>query len=336
MGLEILKPGLLTTIQDTGRHGFQKEGIIVSGAMDTFALRAANLLAGNPQHHAALEITLTGPKIRFTETHLIALTGADLSPTINGESIGMWRPTLVTANSILEFKAPIAGCRTYLAVSGGFDLPQVMGSYATYLRAGIGGFKGRALQTGDFIPCHVTTDDGLALLKKATNTTEAHGYTSTNWWPAPQLFPDYQPNPAIRALKGPEYELFSEVSQERIWAERFQVSLQSDRMGYRLQGVTIQLTEPTDLISSAVTFGTVQVPSDGQPIVLMADHQTTGGYPRIAQIISADLPILAQVVPGQTICLQEVTLEEAQQLYIRQEQHLEQLAQAIHLKLNHE
>jgi antagonist of KipI len=323
MGLEILKPGLLTTIQDTGRHGFQKDGIIVSGAMDTFALRVANLLVGNAQHEAALEITLTGPSIRFTEDQLIALSGADLSPTINGESIAMWRPVHVKKDSILEFNAPKSGCRSYLAVAGGLDLPQVLGSYATYLRAGIGGFQGRALQAGDVIPCRTCDEQGIA-----------QSFSSSKWTPDPQLYPNYQPNPCIRAIKGPEYELFSETSRAQIWSERFQVSVQSDRMGFCLQGVSLYLEEPVELISSAVAFGTVQVPPEGKPIVLMADHQTTGGYPRILQVISADLPILAQVVPGQTISFEEVTLEEAQQLYIQQEQHLVQLARAVHLKNN--
>ena len=323
MGLEILKPGLLTTIQDTGRHGFQKDGIIVSGAMDTFALRVANLLVGNAQHEAALEITLTGPTIRFTQDQLIALSGADLSPTINGESIAMWRPIHVRQGSTLAFKAPKRGCRSYLAVAGGLDLPQVMGSYATYLRAGIGGFRGRALHAGDLIPCRNCDEQG---------TTQS--FTSSTWTPDPQLYPNYQPSPVIRAIKGPEFELFSETSRSQIWTERFQVSVQSDRMGYCLQGVSLYLEEAAELISTAVTFGTVQVPPEGKPIVLMADHQTTGGYPRILQVISADLPILAQVVPGQTISFEEVTLEEAQQLYIRQEQHLAQLARAIQLKNN--
>jgi antagonist of KipI len=334
MALEILKPGLLTTIQDTGRFGFQKDGIIVSGAMDTFALRVANILAGNPQQQAALEITLTGPTIRFTEDHIIALTGADLSPAINGEAISLWRPILVKAGSILEFGQPKLGCRTYLAISGGFAIPKVMGSYSTYLRAGIGGFNGRALQTGDLIPCQDTTPQGTALLRESASALHAHGYTYSSWTPDPQRYPDYQASPTIRAVYGQECELFTDMSREQLWSERFQVSLQSDRMGYRLQGVSLTLTEPIELISTAVAFGTVQVPPDGQPIILMADHQTTGGYPRIAQAISADLPILAQVVPGQTIQLQQVTLEEAQQLYIRQEQHIGQLERAIHLK-NH-
>ncbi|WP_243409479.1 5-oxoprolinase subunit C family protein [Pontibacter virosus] len=325
---------MLTTLQDSGRYGHQKEGIITSGAMDRFACRVANMLAGNADDEAVLEITLTGPTIRFTEDHLIALTGADLTAELNGEQVAMWRPLLVKKGSILSFGAPVACCRAYLAVSGGFAMPKLMGSYATYLQAGIGGWQGRALQVGDVIPCNSPTPAGIALLSQSMSATSGHAYVAASWTPDPQFYPAYDPNPTIRAIKGPEFELFSETSQEQIWSERFQVSAQSDRMGYRLQGVSLHLSEEAELISTAVTFGTVQVPPEGTPIVLMADHQTTGGYPRILQVVSVDLPILAQVVPGQTISFEEVSLEEAQQLYIRREQNLMQLARAIQLKHN--
>ncbi|SIT92262.1 biotin-dependent carboxyltransferase family protein [Pontibacter indicus] len=334
MGLEIIKPGMLTTLQDRGRYGHQREGIVTSGAMDTFACRVANLLAGNAADEAVLEITLTGPTIRFTEDQLIALTGADLSPELNGEPVAMWRPFLVKEGCVLSFGAHVSGCRAYLAVSGGFDLPRLMGSFSTYLQAGIGGYQGRALKAGDVIPCHSTTPVAMALFAQAAATPEGHNFLAANWTPDPQLYPAYRPNPTIRTVKGPEYERFSEISQGQIWTERFQVSAQSDRMGYRLQGVSLYLSEEAELISTAVTFGTVQVPPEGTPIVLMADHQTTGGYPRILQVVRVDLPILAQVVPGQTIGFEEVSLEEAQQLYIRQEQNLMQLARAIQLKQN--
>jgi antagonist of KipI len=330
MGLEIQKPGMLTTVQDTGRYGHQKEGIVVGGAMDTFALRLANRLVGNGEDEAALEITLTGPTIRFTQDLLISLTGADLSPMLNNEAIPMWRPVLVRQGDILSFGAPRSCCRSYLAVSGGLVVPRVLGSYATYLQAGIGGYQGRPLQADDYIPCLGATTTGMGLMEQISSGNPDHTYAS--WTPDPQLYPPYEPNPTIRAIRGPEFELFSETSREQVWTERFQVSAQSDRMGYRLQGVSLYLQEPTELLSTAVAFGTVQVPPEGKPIVLMADHQTTGGYPRIVQVISADLPILAQVVPGHTIAFQEVSLEEAQQLYIVQERQLTQLAQAIHLK----
>ncbi|MDX5481029.1 MAG: biotin-dependent carboxyltransferase family protein, partial [Hymenobacteraceae bacterium] len=176
MSLEILSPGLLTTVQDLGRHGFQKDGIIVSGAMDAFALRFANLLVGNPDKAAGIEITLMGPQIRFTADHLISITGADLSPTVDGSPLKMWRPVRVAKGSTLSFGKPVRGCRAYLAVAGSFELPPVLGSLSTYLRAGLGGMAGRALQAGDVIPCqHPPEASGLIFpeLGKSADTFKA-------------------------------------------------------------------------------------------------------------------------------------------------------------------
>lgn len=335
MGINVLKPGLLTTIQDTGRYGYQKEGIMVSGAMDKIAIRAANLLTGNEQNLPALEITLLGPTLYFEADYLIAITGADLSPSINGAPVKLWRPTLVKQGSTLAFGAPRRGCRSYMAVAGGFDVPKVMGSYATYLRAGLGGFKGRALQTGDKLTCSKPGDNSELYWQQLHESISKNNYTQTTWAPAPELYPSYEDSPVIRAVKGPEYELFTTGSHDYLWTEKFMVTTTSDRMGYRLQGMPLSLTENKELLSTAVTFGTVQVPAQGQPIVLMADHQTTGGYPRIAQVITADLSLLAQVQPGKFISFEEVTLEKAQQLYIEQEQKIEQLEWAIRFKINH-
>lgn len=335
MSIKVLKPGLLTTIQDTGRFGYQREGIIVSGAIDKVALRIANLLVGNEQEAAALEITLLGPQLYFTQDHLIAITGADLSPTIDGEPVKLWRPILVKEGAILAFGAPVLGCRAYIAVAGGFAVAKVMGSYATYLRAGIGGYKGRALQVEDVIPCNSPAADITHYSQKLGQSINAGNYAQATWTPDPELYPSYEENPTIRAVKGPEYELFHVTDRDNFWAEKYQVKTESDRMGYRLQGMPLSLIEPKELLSSAVTFGTVQVPAEGQPIVLMADHQTTGGYPRIAQVITADLPKLAQVQPGKYIRFEEVPLEKAQQLYMQQEQKLEQLEWALRIRINH-
>ncbi|MFD2248183.1 biotin-dependent carboxyltransferase family protein [Pontibacter ruber] len=335
MSIKVLKPGLLTTIQDTGRYGYQKEGIIVSGSMDKVALRIANLLVGNEQQAAALEITLLGPSLYFEADHLIAITGADLSPGIDGEPVKLWRPILVKKGGTLSFRAPVLGCRAYVAVAGSFDVSKVMGSYATYLRAGLGGFQGRALQTGDVISCKGANEKTAAYIQELSAGIGQSNHKQASWAPGAELYPAYEENPSIRAIKGPEYDLFTVSSQEYLWSEKFQVTTESDRMGYRLQSEQLSLTDSQELISSAVTFGTVQVPAEGQPIVLMADHQTTGGYPRIAQVITADLPKLAQVQPGKHIRFEEVSLEKAQQLYIEQEQKIEQLAWAIRTKINH-
>jgi len=335
MALEILRAGLQTTVQDLGRLGYQKDGIIVSGAMDAFALRTANLLVGNAAGAAGLEVTLQGPAIRFTEDHLIALTGADLSPTVDGETVSLWRPVYVRRGAVLAFGTPLSGCRTYVAVAGSFDLPRVLESYATYLHAGIGGFKGRALQVGDVLPCQAPTAKSsrlIAVLKGKTGSTSS--FIQASWGLHPHVYRQEEKDALlIRAMRGPEYDLFSEESKAAFWKQPFLVTPQSDRMGYRLQGSRLSLAAVKEQLSSAVTFGTVQVPAGGSPIVLGADHQTTGGYPRIAQVITADFSVLAQLVPGEKIRFQEVSLEEGQQLYMAQVQKLEQLKSALALKI---
>ncbi|QMU29966.1 5-oxoprolinase subunit C family protein [Adhaeribacter radiodurans] len=331
MGIKIISSGLLTTIQDAGRFGYQKEGIIVSGPMDAFALRVANLLVGNEEGAAGIEITFLGPKILFEADHLIALTGGELSPTINGEKIKMDRPIFVPQGSLLQFGAPGLGGRAYVAISGSFTLPQVLGSYATFLRAEVGGFKGRALQAGDQLLCPGPTAIGEKLLQNLVK--DKSNWVQAAWMPTLRLFPHLEPQPTLRVIKGPEYKLFTPASQQAFWEQEFTVTTDSDRMGYRLQGVPLMLNEPKEMISSAVTFGTIQVPPEGHPIALLADHQTTGGYPRIGQVITADFSKLAQVPLGQKIRFQEISLEEAQYLYIQQELRIQEIKQAIGYKV---
>ncbi|RDV11071.1 KipI antagonist [Pontibacter diazotrophicus] len=332
MSLKIISSGLLTTIQDLGRHGYQKEGIIVSGAMDSFALRAANVLVGNKETEAGIEVTLMGPKIKFEQQQLIAITGADLSPKIDGEPVKVWRPLFVEAGSILEFGSPRSGCRAYIAVAGGFDIPQVMGSSSTYLQAGLGGLHGKPLQAGDTLPCRTLPDTLEPFLRSIIQAQNKNSGAQTNWSVDSSLYFTYAEPQPIRVLKGPEYGLFSAQSQQDFWRMAYQVTSQSDRMGYRLRGTRLSLAEQTNILSSAVTFGTVQVPAEGYPIVLLADHQTTGGYPRIAQVITADFSKLAQLAPRNKLQFKEVTLEEAQSLYIRQEKSIEKIKGALQFK----
>ncbi|QDA62160.1 5-oxoprolinase subunit C family protein [Hymenobacter jejuensis] len=333
MSFNILSPGLLTTVQDLGRHGYQKQGILVSGAMDAIALRVANLLVGNPEDSAGLEITYLGPRIRFEADHLIALTGADLSPVLNGERVKMARPVWVRRGSVLEFSTPRSGIRAYLAVAGSFAIPKVLGSYSTYLRAEIGGFRGRALKTGDLLPCIGLTPQGHKLWQALAGAYPAKDWGQAKWTPDPQLYPQPVASPVIRVLQGPDYELFTESSQHDFWHQEFTVTSDSDRMGYRLQGPALFRDEPRELLSSAVTFGTIQVPPEGHPIALLADHQTTGGYPRIAQVITADFSRLAQVPLGQKIRFQRISLEDAQCLYIKQEQDIQQIKKSLQFKI---
>ncbi len=321
--LKILKGGMLTSVQDLGRYGFQKYGVIVSGAMDPFAHRIANLLVGNHENAATLEMSLTGPSIEFETDTCIALSGGDLSPRLDDRPSGMWRIIAVKKGSVLSFGAPKKGCRTYLAIAGGIDVPEVMHSKSTYLRAGIGGFQGRALKSGDQVPINSVDSQRLASLLKAANS-EQH-------WQIPAI--RYFKEPVVRVMKGRQFDLFNAESQKQLFNELFTVGSHSDRMGYRLEGVPLSLEQPTELLSEPVSFGSIQVPPDGNPIILMADRQTTGGYPKIGQVASIDLPLISQLKPGDKIRFQEISLEDAQQRIIAQEQQIRQLKLGIDLKM---
>lgn len=336
MSLLILRPGLLTTVQDLGRPGYQRDGIGVSGAQDALALRVANLLVGNPETAAGLEICGPGLRLVLAADCLIALTGAHLSPTLNGQPAGLNRPIRVGAGAELAFGAPVAGRWAYLAVAGGLAVPLVLGSRATALRAGFGGLDGRALRAGDHLPLGEPTATGQRLREWLRERLIPYpplptqpAWTAARWTPGPALCPSPRPRPVVRAIPGPEYEQFSPASQRAFWQQVFTITPAADRMGCRLQGPALTRLTQAELLSSAVTFGTVQVPAGGQPIVLLADHQTTGGYPRIAQVISADFSALAQAAPGQPLRFQQVSLDEAQALYLAQERRLKALRQAI-------
>lgn len=320
--LKIIKGGLQTTVQDLGRSGFQKYGVIASGAMDPFAHRIANLLVGNAEQEATLEIALVGPAIEFQEQTFIAICGADLSPEIDGNPVKLWRTLSVNKGSVLKFGAPRSGCRTYLAIAGGISLTSVMNSKSTYLRAGIGGFKGRALAAGDELQIGKLRDETADALAKAA-------YQEVEWQvPAYR----YSTVPVVRLMRGRQFHLFDDMSQKQLFTEAFSISTDSDRMGYRLEGPRLSLSEPKELISEAVAFGSIQVPADGNPIILLADRQTTGGYPKIGQIASVDLPLATQLKPGDRIRFKEITLEEAQNLFLEQEQQIRQLKLGIQLK----
>ncbi|ANU09139.1 allophanate hydrolase subunit 2 [Planococcus antarcticus DSM 14505] len=319
--LKMLKGGLQTTVQDLGRTGFQKYGVIASGAMDPFAHRLANLLVGNSEQAATLEITLVGPVIEFHEDALIALCGGDLSPKVDGDVVRTWRMLKVTKGSTLTFGKPRVGARCYLAIAGGIDVPKVMGSRSTYLRAGIGGFQGRSLEKGDELAVGQVTKQQQALQQKIENEFD---------WLLPPA--RYFEEPVIRMMPGRQFDLFDRDSKKRIFSKAFTVSSNSDRMGYRLEGSKLSLETPAELISEAVAFGSVQVPADGNPIVLLADRQTTGGYPKIGQIISVDLPLISQLKQGQRLRFKEISLADAQQRLIEQEQSIQKIGAAIQLK----
>lgn len=312
--ITVLQPGLMTTIQDLGRFGFQRYGVITSGAMDSFAFRMGNLLVGNPEGAAAFEMTLTGAKLQFAQESLIAVTGQGMEPRINEESVPCWSPTYVPAGTTIDFLPQSQGCRTYLAVAGGVAVPEVMGSASTYIRAGIGGFFGRSLKKGDMIDSSAPSAQGMRMLVLLKQRLSSHAFVRANWFVSPELMPRYSKNPTIRVLAGNQLDQFSTESRKHFFDDSFLITPQSDRMGYRLNGPNLQLTEPLELLSEAVSMGTVQVPPNGNPIVLMADHQTTGGYPKIAQVATVDLPVLAQIKPGESVRFEEITLDQAQDL----------------------
>ncbi|MDK8182331.1 biotin-dependent carboxyltransferase family protein [Paenibacillus sp. UMB4589-SE434] len=327
MTIRVITPGLLTTVQDLGRFGFQKFGVLASGAMDTMALRMANLLAGNEEHAAAIEMTLLGPQLVFEQGTVVVLAGGSLSPAVDGAAIPLGRPVYLPAGSKLTFGKAISGCRSYLAVAGGIQVPDVMGSRSTYLRAGIGGLHGRALQAGDVL------ETGVAASGWNEHFKDRAKVEVLSWGASHELQPMYRDNPVLRAVSGPEYNCFTEESRQMFWEKPFRVTPQSDRMGYRLADVPLSLADPFEMVSAAVGIGTIQVPSEGNPIVLLADRQTAGGYPRITHIISVDLPLIAQVKPGGYVRFTEVSLEEAQELYIQQEHSIQQFKQGITGKL---
>lgn len=317
MGISVIKAGLLSTIQDLGRNGYRKDGIIVSGAMDAMALRIGNLLLGNPDGLAGIECTLIGPELAFEQDQIIAITGADLSASIDGEPLKMWRPVFVGKGSVLKFGFPVQGCRSYLSVAGGFKLPEILNSQSTYLKAGFGGFKGRALLKGDYIPF------ALPYTGKAVKS---------NWSIDLKKLYTQKLNPIIRIITGPEYDWFTAQAKDTLVTQQFMVSKAADRMGYRLEGVNLPLCKSVEMLSSAVTFGTLQITGNGSPILLMADHQTTGGYPRIAQVIQVDHSALAQLQAGQSIRFKIISLTEAQGLLRLQEQQVKQVKQTLTLK----
>lgn len=314
MGIRIVKTGLLSTVQDLGINGYQKDGVIVSGAMDTLALRIGNILLGNPENEAGIELTLLGGSIYFEKDQLIAITGAELSAKLDGRAVPNWKPVFAGKGTTLTFGKPIIGCRAYLTVLGGFDIAPVFNSCSTYLKAGFGGWEGRSLVAGDTIPFR----------KEFTG-----GQTKFNWSADLRSYPSLDNN-TIRFIKGPHFEIFN--TDEDAQSFNYTISQQADRMGYRLDGEKLIPTESIEILSAAVTFGTVQVPPDGNPIVLMADHQTTGGYPIFAQVIGADLPLLAQKKPGDKVQFEQVSLEFAQGLLIDRQTLIKQLIQTINLK----
>lgn len=295
--IKILDAGLLTTVQDLGRYGFQRYGVSASGVMDEYSAKIANKLVGNKVGEAVLETTLKGVQIEFLQNTAVAITGGNCDVTLNGTKIELWQSYLVNRGDILKMGICRSGLRNYLAFAGGIDVPIIMNSKSTNLKAKVGGFNGRKLMTGDVLSVGVGSLEAPLTLNK-------------------HYIPTYSKDIKIGVILGQQDDHFTEAGIKTFLNETYTVTQESDRMGIRLSsvsGATIEHKNGADIISDGITFGAIQVPGSGQPIVMMADRQTTGGYTKIGNVISSDLAKLAQATPGTKVKFVEYTLEQAVQ-----------------------
>lgn len=294
--LKVLSPGLYTTVQDRGRFGYQAQGVPVSGALDAVALRLGNALVGNPPSLAALEILLSGPTLEVAAESVrvaLAAPGAALRVGDGARTVPAWRSVRMARGDVFQaVLGPDAACAC-LAVEGGIVVPPVLGSASTYVRAALGGFEGRPLRAGDLLPLAIG---------QASERPELH-------LPSPPLAATEQP---IRIVLGPQQERFREDAVATLLDAEFRISQNADRMGMRLDGPRLGHQRGWDIVSDAIATGAIQVPGSGQPILLLADHQTTGGYPKIATVISADLPVVGRRRPGDRVRFAAVAIEEAE------------------------
>ncbi|MBD3747859.1 MAG: biotin-dependent carboxyltransferase family protein [Sphingobacteriales bacterium] len=328
MGLKIIKPGLLSTIQDAGRTAYLDQAVAISGAMDQFSFSLANLLVGNDENEAVIEFTFGGIEILAQSDLLIAFVGAQEFITINEMSVPSHRPVFVPAQSTLKISHQNQGKFSYLAIAGGLDIPLVLESRSTFLTANFGGFKGRALQKGD----ELTTQESLSetsknLLKKLKGTQ----VNFTNWSiPTHQFSAQTQ---FIRIIKGPELEWFDNLAIADFVSEPYQIT-DGNRMGVHLSGKLVQRKKShlQELLSTAVVPGTIQVSGNGALILLMADCQTTGGYPRIGKVIEVDLPKCAQLKTGDQLQFEFISLKEAEKLYLERSKDLQKLKASVQFK----
>jgi biotin-dependent carboxylase-like uncharacterized protein len=307
--VEVLDGGFFTTVQDLGRYGYQRYGVPVAGALDQFALRVANVLVSNQEGDAGLEITLVGPRLRFLADTVIAITGAGLDPRLDDAPVAMWQAITMPQGGTLSFGSAQDGMRAYLAVAGGIDVPQVLGSRSTYTRSRLGGLEGRALAPGDRL---------AALGEEPAARVEGRKL------PREQI-PSYGQSHVLRVVLGPQDDAFSQEGLRTFLSAAYTVTPQSDRIGYRHEGPPIQHKEGADIVSDGIPFGAVQVTGDGMPILLLADRGTTGGYTKIATVISVDLGTVAQASPGDTMSFRPVIVEVAHQALRQQEDAIQQL-----------
>jgi antagonist of KipI len=320
MEMILTRAGFLTSVQDLGRTGSREFGVSTSGALDPFALRVANLLVGNDEGAAGLEITLGGLQLRLNDERIVAWCGGEFEVEIGSRSLPVGHVARSQAGDELKFRPPQIGCRGWLAISGGVDVPIVLDSRSTDLRANFGGFDGRALRDGDVIPLGPRLGSPIP-------ATRISSWTAPRDWVSPA-----RPNPILRFLRGTDWSRFNASTLQRLTSEPFTVSPDSDRMGVRLTGPELSRAANVDLISEAVAPGTVQVPPSGQPILLLGDCQTIGGYPKIAHVITVDLGIAAQLRAGDRVRFSEVSLGDAHRLLLERERALERFRIGLSLR----
>ena len=327
MSVTVLKPGLLSSLQDGGRPGHAALGVGRAGAMDNPAWQLANALVGNHQGEAAIECTLLGPSLRFEHAAVIALTGAPITAHVGNVPIPMWTSCHVPRGSVLQLGGMAHGCRTYLAVRGGLDVTPVLGSRSSDLHARIGHEQGRALRAGDILPVGIATP--WPALQIGDVVRPLH------WSLDPQPWFHVETRP-LALVRGSHWSHLDETSRQYINGGTFVLSKDSNRTAGRLDGHALRLQVPLELISEAALPGTLQLPPSGQPIVLLAEAPVTGGYPRIGQVAAVDLTRLAQLRPGDTVCFQENTLDEALARLRARQQRLTQLLETIAQRLGHD
>ena len=304
MSLVFKKPGILTTVQDLGRTGWRSLGINPNGVMDAAAARIANAVLGNSDSAAVLEFHFPAPEIEFDADTKIAIAGADFGARIDGTDLQNWSSAFVKEGSLLKFAKPGFGRRGYLSVEGGLQVHKWLGSSSTNLAARVGGCSRRELIAADRIEC-ATAPDTAPALKIGQS-----------------IMPPYSRFPTIRVIAGNEFEFLTAIAERSLLLDRFTLTNDCDRMGYRLAGTPLHLLDDLQMVSSAVTFGTIQILPDGQLIILMADHQTSGGYPRLGSVASVDLPLLAQTGPGDGLSFSLISIEEAEWLALQFEKEL--------------
>lgn len=318
MGITAIKPGICTTVQDAGRTGHMGSGFSPSGVMDARAFRIANLLVDNDPNAPVLEFCLAGPTLRFTTNTFVALTGGDFSPCIDGKPAPMYTAIPVRRGSVLSLGSPRSGVYGYLAVAGGsVNVPEVMGSCSTNLKCGIGGWKGRALNTGDYLPFRTRNLDFIPNL--GSHVIDGDG-----------AFYGYDlPEIRLRVVPGPQEGMFTEEGIATFYGQPYQTTAKCDRMGFRLAGPEVETKDGSDIISDGIAYGAVQIPADGRPIVMLSDRQTTGGYAKIGTVCSVDIPKLVQCPPGRTIRFEPVSVQEAQRLCREERRRMLALAKMV-------